>query len=144
MLRGIFMPAFSAVLKQLRQQRNVTQGELAAYLQVTPRTIRFYETGERKPDFDGLLALADYFSISLDQLVGRTNSSSSNLEKPIPASDAMEKAIPFPSEAQEMVHLLQALLSDADPDIRAWTRVQFRHAFEKYLAAPQCEKKEHA
>ena len=74
MLRGIFMPAFSAVLKQLRQQRNVTQGELAAYLQVTPRTIRFYETGERKPDFDGLLALADYFSISLDQLVGRTNS----------------------------------------------------------------------
>lgn len=144
MPRGIFMPAFSEILKKLRQERGVTQGDLAAYLHVTPRTIRFYETGERKPDFEGLLALADYFDISLDQLVGRTKSSSSCQDKIFPVAEAVKQNAVFSAEAREMIELLQMLLSDADPDIRAWTRVQFRHAFDKYLTPAQCEKKAHA
>lgn len=67
------MSNFNEIFKDLRTKKSVTQLTIAEYLGVTPRTIRFYETGERKPDFDGLIKLADYFEVSLDYLVGRSN-----------------------------------------------------------------------
>lgn len=67
------MSNFNEIFKDLRTKKSVTQLAIAEYLGVTPRTIRFYETGERKPDFDGLIKLADYFEVSLDYLVGRSN-----------------------------------------------------------------------
>lgn len=69
------MSNFNEIFKDLRTKKSVTQLAIAEYLGVTPRTIRFYETGERKPDFDGLIKLADYFEVSLDYLVGRSNDS---------------------------------------------------------------------
>lgn len=70
------MSNFNEIFKDLRTKKSVTQLAIAEYLGVTPRTIRFYETGERKPDFDGLIKLADYFEVSLDYLVGRSEDSS--------------------------------------------------------------------
>lgn len=67
------MPNFNEIFKDLRTKKSVTQLTIAEYLDVTPRTIRFYETGERKPDFDGLIKLADYFNVSIDYLVGRSD-----------------------------------------------------------------------
>ena len=58
-------------LKQLRTVRRATQKELGEYLGVSTRAYQYYEQGERYPDFEGLLALADYFQVSLDYLVGR-------------------------------------------------------------------------
>lgn len=67
------MPSLAERLKQLRHTNHVTQKELAQYLKVTTRTVIFYESGERKPDYNGLLAIADYFDVSLDYLTGRTD-----------------------------------------------------------------------
>ena len=50
----------------------MSQKVLGEVLGVSDRNIRFYETGEHRPDFDGLLTLADYFQVSLDYLVGRS------------------------------------------------------------------------
>lgn len=72
------MASFPEMFKYLRTKNSKTQSAIADYLKVTPRTIRFYETGDRKPDFDGLLALADYFDVSLDYLVGRTDNPNSH------------------------------------------------------------------
>ena len=44
----------------------------AAHLGITVRAYRYYEEGKRYPDFQGLIALADYFGVTLDDLVGRT------------------------------------------------------------------------
>jgi len=67
------MRDFSVVLRELRKEKKVSQRELGELLGISDRNIRFYESGEHRPDFDGLLKLADYFNVSLDYLVGRSD-----------------------------------------------------------------------
>lgn len=67
------MKDFSEILKELRLEKNVSQKTVAELLGVSDRNIRFYESGEHRPDFDGLLLLADYFNVSIDYLVGRSS-----------------------------------------------------------------------
>ncbi len=66
------MRDFSEILKELRLERKISQKALGELLGITDRNIRFYENGSHRPDFDGLLILADYFQVSLDYLTGRT------------------------------------------------------------------------
>ena len=67
------MEIFAKRLKELRKSRRIYQREMADYLGVTTRAYQFYESGGRYPDFQGLLALADYFDVSIDYLVGRSD-----------------------------------------------------------------------
>jgi transcriptional regulator with XRE-family HTH domain len=67
------MEEFSVRLKGLREERDVRQQDLADQLGITVRAYRYYEQGKRYPDFQGLLALADYFQVPLDYLVGRSD-----------------------------------------------------------------------
>ncbi len=60
-------------LKELRQEHKVSQQELSDLLGVSTRAWRFYEAGDREPNITGLIALADYFNVSLDYLVGRSD-----------------------------------------------------------------------
>ena len=66
------MERFSERLQELRKEKNATKEDLAAHLGITVRAYRYYEEGKRYPDFQGLIALADYFGVTLDDLVGRT------------------------------------------------------------------------
>lgn len=56
-------------LKQLRKEKNLTQKELATLLNVSDRSVGFYETGERDPDTDTLRKLSDFFDVSIDYLL---------------------------------------------------------------------------
>ncbi|MEF2811625.1 MAG: helix-turn-helix transcriptional regulator [Oscillospiraceae bacterium] len=64
---------FGERLKQLRAVKNLTQKQLAIETETSERGIQNYEMGIRKPAFDVLIALADYFDVSLDYLVGRSD-----------------------------------------------------------------------
>ena len=64
---------FRQRLGMLRKERGYTQKTFAQELSVTERCIRAYDAGKPRPDFDGLIALADYFNVSLDYLVGRSD-----------------------------------------------------------------------
>ena len=66
------MRDFSQVLRELRTEKKISQKALGEILGIGDHNIRFYETGEHRPDFEGLLILADYFQVSLDYLVGRS------------------------------------------------------------------------
>jgi len=72
------MRDFSEILKELRSERKISQKALGELLGITDRNIRFYENGSHRPDFDGLLMLADYFQVSLDYLTGRTENRAVN------------------------------------------------------------------
>ncbi|MGJ0846909.1 Helix-turn-helix [Tissierella praeacuta DSM 18095] len=61
------------ILKHLRQEREITQRELAKKLNISPSTIAMYETGQRKPDSDMLENIANFFNVSVDYLLGRTD-----------------------------------------------------------------------
>lgn len=67
------MENFSERLKQLRKSRNITQKELAQALNVTERNYQFWEAGKTKPQLDTIIALCDFFNVSADYLLGRTD-----------------------------------------------------------------------
>ena len=62
---------FPQKLKQLRLAINCTQAQMAELIGVTVRGYRNYELGAREPELSVLIKLADYFNVSLDELVGR-------------------------------------------------------------------------
>lgn len=61
--------SFATQLKILRARHNVTQQELADYLNVTRPTIAGYETKGKEPDYATLLLLSSYFRVSIDYLL---------------------------------------------------------------------------
>lgn len=71
--QGVSMDNFKNRLREQRIKSGATQKAMADYLGVTTRAYQFYESGGRYPDFQGLLALADYFDVSIDYLVGRSD-----------------------------------------------------------------------
>ncbi len=60
----------STILKKLRAQNNITQDTLAAAIGVTPQAISRWESESGYPDIETLPALADFFSVSIDELLG--------------------------------------------------------------------------
>lgn len=60
-------------LKFLREQRGFSQKEFAAEMGLPYTTYNSYETGKRAPDFDMLSRFADYFQVSVDYLLGRSD-----------------------------------------------------------------------
>ena len=67
------MPTFPERLKELRKERRLYQRELAELLGISVRGYQCYETGEHEPGVKKLIALADYYQVSIDYLVGRTD-----------------------------------------------------------------------
>lgn len=59
-------------LRELRLQMGKTQQEIAAMLCISSSAYSLYETGKRQLNYENMLALADYFDVSLDYLFGRT------------------------------------------------------------------------
>ena len=60
-------------LKELRKKRNITQQRLALELAMSQNTISRYETGEREAGYAELIQIADYFNVSIDYLLERTD-----------------------------------------------------------------------
>lgn len=60
-------------LKELRESRRIYQREMAEYLGMSFRGYQGYETNQSDPKLKTLIALADYFGVSIDYLVGRTD-----------------------------------------------------------------------
>ncbi|MDY3985929.1 helix-turn-helix domain-containing protein [Dysosmobacter sp.] len=67
------MEIFAQRLKELRNSRRVYQKEMAEYLGITVRGYQCYEAGQNYPDVKGLIALADYFGVTTDYLLGRSD-----------------------------------------------------------------------
>ena len=59
-------------LQELRLERNMSQQRLAMELSMTQNTISRYENGEREPGIKELIRIADYFNVSLDYLLERS------------------------------------------------------------------------
>ena len=67
------MIAFSIRLKQIRKANKKKQSDVAEYLEIKTRSYQAYEGGEREPGIPKLIALANFFDVTLDYLLGRTD-----------------------------------------------------------------------
>jgi hypothetical protein len=89
---GVFMP-FHLVLRSLRQNRGLTQEELANATGINRSTLGMYESGRREPNFETLELFADFFNVNMDTLLGRDEQDPSppsillRAEKELPPED---------------------------------------------------------
>jgi len=60
-------------IKYLREKHNISQIEFSKKIGVSNAVLSRYESGDRKPDYDILQIIADYFEVSTDYLLGRTD-----------------------------------------------------------------------
>lgn len=70
-------------ISELRESNNLTQEELAKNVGITRASLSHYETSRREPDFDTLTKIADYFQVSLDYLMGRTDDPHQTVSAPV-------------------------------------------------------------
>ena len=68
------MAHLGELIAELRQDRGLTQKKLGDILCVSSGTISNYENGVHLPDVDKVIALANYFHVTTDYLLGRTSS----------------------------------------------------------------------
>ena len=57
-------------LKDIREDRDITQKEIADYLHIKQNTYSQYESGKRQLPIEALIALADYYHVTTDYLLG--------------------------------------------------------------------------
>lgn len=67
------MIPFAERLQTARQRKHLTQKEVAAYLEMTERSYQHYEGNRRRPNYEVLVTLANYFDVTTDYLLGRTD-----------------------------------------------------------------------
>ena len=80
-------------IKILRQARGIKQVDLAKHLQVSQGTLSYWEQGKYDIDNSSLSKLADYFNVSTDYLLGRT-------ENPAPPSDKIPEDFLFAASGE--------------------------------------------
>ena len=76
------MPKYQRI-RDLREDADKTQTEIADILGTTPQYYGKYEKGEREIPLMRAIELADYYDISLDYLAGRSNNTSYNADTPL-------------------------------------------------------------
>ena len=77
-------------LKQLRLERQLTQAGLAQALDVAQTTVSSWERGEKSPDPDTLIRLANFYNVSVDYLLGRENKKEAPSPVPMLGKDAQK------------------------------------------------------
>ncbi|MFZ2538658.1 MAG: helix-turn-helix domain-containing protein [Oscillospiraceae bacterium] len=100
------MSIFSNRIKELRIIKKVSQANLADIVGVSQRAVSYYEAGKDSPSLEILVALANFFEVSTDYLLGITD-----IPRPIPAN--LQKII---NKATDPAELLQALEETSQKD----------------------------
>jgi transcriptional regulator with XRE-family HTH domain len=75
---------FGDRIKQLRFAKDMSQGDLAKALHVAQTTVSQWESNDRKPSIDTLSQIADYFGVSTDYILGRTDIKTEHIIKAPP------------------------------------------------------------
>lgn len=72
------MDIFAERFKELKEKKKCTYQDIADYLKINLRSAKYYASGGMKPEYYGLIALADFFDVSTDYLTGRTDNPDSH------------------------------------------------------------------
>ncbi|MBQ7370195.1 MAG: helix-turn-helix transcriptional regulator [Clostridia bacterium] len=67
------MISFKERLRELRHERNITQSELGKLVNTSKMAISHWEKGHSEPSISQLLSLSEYFEVSVDYLIGKTD-----------------------------------------------------------------------
>lgn len=109
-------------IKQLREERGLLQSEIGTYLGITGNAVGFYENGKRDIPTEVLKKLSDYFDVSIDYLLGK-----SDVRNPKHENDINEELLkvgfdmknynpPTDKQKEQIKALLEVILKDNKKD----------------------------
>lgn len=87
------MSRLSVRLRSLREEKGLSQNEMAKFIGKSKSSVNMYERGEREPGIEILEAYADYFNVDMEYLIGKTDVRNRFSDNSIPAA---ENIIPMP------------------------------------------------
>ena len=93
-------------LKELRDHKGLSQKDFAAIIGVPANTYNQWEKEKRSPDYESLLSIADYYQVSVDYLLGRTDESEQT-KKP-----AIGELLELSKNKKEILSLLDQVSED--------------------------------
>lgn len=96
-------------LKLLRKKQKMTQTDLAKALNLSPGTIGMWETNKRNPDIQTLKRIADFFGVSVSEIVGDSESPPQSVAFEHPA---IQQAAPGITESEREILALFRRLTD--------------------------------
>jgi transcriptional regulator with XRE-family HTH domain len=102
-------------LKALRENHQLTQREVASYLNLTRQGYSHYETGTRVPDFQTLELIADFYHVSLDSLISPIDSAVYTAATKVEETSQIPIVEAFTKEEQTFLSLFSSL-SDEDKE----------------------------
>jgi len=95
------MKQFGQRLQELRTERNMTQEDFGKLLNVSQSTIAYYESGKKQPSLETISFIADYFTVTIDYLLGRVDYRNSH--NTIPTSPNDDPDSKLPAEAKKSI-----------------------------------------
>ena len=111
---------FPENLKKLREDMGLYQKDMAAKLDQKTTTYQNYEAGRAEPSIAGLCKLADFFCISIDELVGHADLHEADSEEASRIATISSLAKLLSKEEQEkLCKVLKALISSDDTSVPA-------------------------
>lgn len=110
-------------LAQLRADKGVYKKEVAKYLDVHESTYGKYELGHRTPDLGTVAKLADYFDVTADYLIGRTDT-------PHPREEQKDKSVSDNPDIRIVARAGKRLSVAQAAEIRRYAEFMFPEAFQ--------------
>jgi transcriptional regulator with XRE-family HTH domain len=103
---------FSEILRKTREDKQLSQTDLAARSGLQPSAVSHFETGRRAPSFENLQRLADALSISIDHLTGRITQPSASGPTALKLIEHFEKL--SASDQESLVKMAEILAKKND------------------------------
>lgn len=92
-------------LKEIRERSNISQRELAQKLGYFPQAISRYESGHTEPNIETLIKLADFFHVTIDELVGRPTNLLNKMTLTERQQTLIDKVLAMNEKQQELTEL---------------------------------------
>ena len=86
----------------LRKERGLLQKDIADFLNISKSAYGYYEQGRNEPDIQTIMRLADFYQVSVDYLLGKTDVESSDLSKK--ESDILKMYRLLDNDSQNIVY----------------------------------------
>lgn len=84
---------FTERLKKLRKKEKLTQKDIARFLNISQPAYQQFESGKKKMNLETMEKLADYFNVSIDYLLGKTDIPDLDLE--IDIDNAIDNSVAY-------------------------------------------------
>lgn len=129
-------------LKELREERNLLQKDIAKYLNITSSAYGYYEQGKRSLDIGTINKLADFFYVSADYLLGRTENRNSRVESTLELeadNPNRESYIKLEEKIKESL-LVEGIVSEDNPVSKDMLEKVFKYGIDAAMEIIKLEK----